>query len=340
MVKWIRMKSNSEKLTQPLITKSASERSSLWAINTLMKGKLLLQAAVLLGTVIMTSCSDKLEQEDTKTTIAIQGSNTELELVRSLITGFHESNGVQASFNVTGGGSNEGIAHLIHGDIQVANASRLMSTDELQLAKEKGVSAVQAIIAMDAIAIITNADLGVDSLSIIELRSVLDGTITNWKEVGGPDLPITIYSRDKNSGTYSFMTGKFLGDKDFGKAIVKSKPEEIVEAVRNDKSAIGYVGIGSIMDGSGSPDGSIWTMNLYADGGKAISPFELRAVQSGEYPLSRPLLQYFSQKPKGALLALLKYELSQEGQERVRDAGYFQITDFHKGINKENGIFF
>lgn len=288
------------------------------------------------------SCEDVLEKKsnEQKERITITGSNTELDLVTKLISIYKNEQNPDLNFAVSGGGSNEGIFKLINGEVDIANSSRIISSGDLRIAGLNKVKPVQAIIAMDAVAIITHPMLGVDSLSIIQLRQIFAGELTNWKEVGGPDKEIKLFGRDDYSGTFTFIKDKFLGDHDFVQFSALPDQKSIVNAVRQDIGGIGYVGIGSIVDEKGRPDGSIWAVNLYIDGGQAHSPFELRPVQSGEYPLSRPLFQYFNGRPEGMMLNLLEFELSQKGQEIVRSMGYFPITDFHKQMNLDNGIYF
>ncbi len=272
--------------------------------------------------------------------VMLKGSNTELDLVSRLIGAFSQQSNTMTNFELSGGGSNQGIDDLIHGNIDIANASRLMNEEEYAVAEEHGISPVQAIIAMDAVAIITHPRLGVDSLSLDHLSAIFSGKILNWKEVGGPDLPIKIYGRDDHSGTHTFIKRKLLGEQPITEYFSLPDPLTVLEAVKNEPAGIGYVDIGSIIDENRKPNGRIWAMNLYIDGQKAHSPYEYLAVVSGEYPLTRPLVQYFKEFPEGATLDLLKFELSQEGQQIVRNFGYFPITETHKQINRIQGILF
>lgn len=289
--------------------------------------------------LFLSNCNQsKIEQEESGE-FFIQGSDTELSLVRSLVKEFLLVENSDMKFNVNGGGSNDGIERLIQGKIDVANASRLMTDDEYTRANENEVKATQIIIATDALAFITHPKLGVDSLSMEDLKGIYDGRVKNWKEVGGPDLPIKIYSRDHHSGTYSFVKSKFVGDKKLAVHHYVKDQNELIEAVKSDMSGIGYVGVGSLINESGIPKGDVWTLSLYIDGDRAYSPFETNAVKQGDYPITRPLLQYFKHLPKGELRDLIDFELSDAGQAIVQKMGYFPISDIHRQINRENGIY-
>lgn len=290
--------------------------------------------------LVFFACKEEVGQsEDSAGTVVIlKGSNTELSLVRQLVAAYSDQCNLPLNAELSGGGSNQGIQDLIHGRIDVANASRLMSEEEYLIAADNGVKPVQAIIAMDAIAIITHPRLGVDSLSLDQLKRILSGDILNWKEVGGPDLKIKIYGRDESSGTHTYIKRKLLGNEPFAPYYELPDPTTILEAVKNEPAGFGYVDIGCIIDDKGKPNGRIWAMNLYIDGQKAHSPYEYLAVVSGEYPLTRPLVQYFRERPAGQLMELLKFELSKNGQQIVRQFGYYPITDIHKQINRSEGI--
>ncbi len=286
----------------------------------------------------LSSCHDKSIEKNVKYHYRISGSDTELELVASLVKTYHENSMSKAIFEMHGGGSSKGIKQLLNGQADIANSSRLITSDDLFENNALNKNIVQAIIAMDAIAIITHTHLGVQNLSLAQLSNIFSGKITNWKEVGGPDRTIHIYGRDSNSGTQAFLKNKLVGDGNFTEINVLKNQKDILEAVRKDSCGVGYVGIGEIRDEMERPDASIWAVNLYIEGGKPFSPYELRPVQTGDYPLSRPLLQYFNGKPRNELLKLLEFELSPAGQELVRQMGYFPITDIHRQINTENGL--
>jgi len=300
----------------------------------------LLLALFLLGLTLLESCNkqESVDQSKTPTKAIFKGSDTEYDMIKEINAQFLEEFNPKERYAVEGGGSGTGINAFINGEVMVANASRKMTEEEFDKAYKNGLNPLEVIVAMDAIAIITHPTASIDSLSVYQLRKIYQGDITNWKEVGGPDKEIHLYGRDSKSGTHDFMERKiFLSSKE-GKIRELSTTDEVIRAVKNDPHGIGYVGIGSLIDGNGKPDSDVWATYMYIDGGKAYSPHEKYAIRNGYYPLSRPLFQYYNGMPEGTLRKFLNYILSEKGQQIIIRHGYFPINDFHRQINAEQGI--
>lgn len=288
--------------------------------------------SIFLTSLLLFSCNQPVENKNNYT---IKGSDSELELIKTLIENA-EIEGVSAGFSVQGGGSGTGLQALIENQVDVANSSRIISDEEYERAKNNGVTPVSVIVAMDAIAMITNSRLGIDSLSVFEVRDILSGKITNWKEVGGIDTAIVVYGRDQSSGTRDYIRKNLLKS-DFAsgsKALTTST--EIIRSVKNDLRGIGYVSVGTLVDEKGKPHGEIWATYIYLEDNHAYSPYEFKAVERGSYPLTRPLYQYFNGWPQDELLKFVEFELSPKGQEIIRKNGYFPITDVHRHLNDLN----
>jgi phosphate transport system substrate-binding protein len=227
---------------------------------------------------------------------------------------------------------------LINNETDIANSSRPMKSKEINRAKKNGVNPIPIMFSVDALAIITNSELGVDSLSTDDLTQIFSGKLTNWKDFGGPDLEITIYGRDSNSGTSSYIKDKFMRV-DIDPMITKLKGNaEIVSSVQKNKGAIGYVGVGFLLNENGKPDGRVWAMPIYIKGSVAYSPFEINAVIKGEYVLTRPLYQYINGKPSMKVYDFIMSELNATGQKIIKKHGFFQINNYQAEINKLNGI--
>jgi phosphate transport system substrate-binding protein len=109
------------------------------------------------------------------------------------------------SVAVTGGGSGTGIAALINGTVDIANASRGMKDKEVEEARANGIEPIEHVVAIDALAIITNLENPVSELTIQQLSDMYTGRVTNWKEVGGNDALIILLSRETNSGTHVYF---------------------------------------------------------------------------------------------------------------------------------------
>lgn len=286
------------------------------------------------------SCNDKndeLNEFEKNNLIVIKGSNTELPMVSELANVFMSQN-KEINIKISGGGSSVGIEALINNEADIANSSREIKIHELEKAKKNGVSISQIMFSVDALAIITNSKLGVDSLSTENLMQIFSGEITNWKSIGGPDLPIVIYGRDSLSGTYSYLKDKFIRAPYSAKMNQLHGNAEIVSAVKKDIAGVGYAGVGFLIDANGKPNGSIWAMPVYLKGSRAYSPYEIDAVQKGDYVLTRPLYQYINGKPRAQIYDFIMSELTLRGQELIKKHGYFPINDYQTEINKLNGL--
>lgn len=269
--------------------------------------------------------------------IKIDGSETELHLVESLSEKFYTIDNSH-EFSVEGGGSKVGWEDLMNGKIDLANSSEKIDPNIVKKAKKKGVIIKEVIIAMDAVAIITNEKLGIDSLSNFDLGKIFRGEITNWKDVGGPDLPITVYNRDINSGTYGFIWKKLIQDDFAEEGQIVHNNEELLEKVKSDSSGIGYIGLGFITDALGKPVENVWSINVFIEGDQAYTPYEVSQVLEGKYYLTRPLYQYFDENNAEKVMPFINYELSDDGQLDVFQNHFLPISEEYKIRNQMNGI--
>jgi phosphate transport system substrate-binding protein len=259
--------------------------------------------------ILITGCAKK-----EKGVIRIKGSDTEVNLVQRLAERFMEKN-PKLSIAVTGGGSGVGISALINSETDIANSSRQMKEEEMLKAKENGIDPVATVFGLDRLAIITHPSLKIGSLTIEELGKIYRGEITNYKELGGPDLLITLYGRTSASGTYNYFRERVLKDDyspDMRQMIGTS---QIVEAVKGDKGGIGYVGIGYIKD-----EAQVKVIKLAeSEDSPYISPLEKG------YPLERQLYQYTNGEPSSDILNFIQFELSEEGQKIVAEEGFYPV---------------
>ena len=294
--------------------------------------------------IALVSCKEEQKTQDPelaailkRNTIIIKGSDTELLMVKDFCQAYKKEHS-EILFDLSGGGSGIGIEALINKEADIANSSREMKTTEIERAVKNGVHPIPVMFSVDALAIITHSKLGVDSLSTEQLTQIFSGEITNWKMLGGPDLSIMIYGRDSTSGTYSYLKDKFIRAPYAASMKQLRGNAEIVAAVQNNIAAIGYAGVGYLMDENGKPNGSIWAMPIYIKGSRAYSPYEVTAVKKGDYVLTRPLYQYINGKPTPQMYDFIMSELTLKGQEIIKTHGYFPINDYQTEINKLNGL--
>lgn len=261
----------------------------------------------------------------------IKGSDSELALIQYMIDQ-SQKNGVRAKFSVTGGGSLSGIESFIQKKVDVANASCLMSEKEMLQARKIGKNPVPVIIASDAIAIIIHPEILVDSLSIFQVRDILVGRISNWKEVGGQDAVIELFGRDASSGTREYLRRNFINGELSSNIQELPSSKDVISSVMQTKNSIGYVSIGNVRHEE-IKQSDIKVLSIYSKDSKALSPYDEAAIMSGDYPLNRPLYQYYNGWPSNELLKFLQFELSDRGQQILQSYGYFPITPAYKRLN-------
>ena len=177
---------------------------------------------------------------------------------------------------------------------------------------------------------IVNEKNKVDKLTIAQLSGIFRGVVTNWKEVGGDDMPITLYGRQSNSGTYEVFK-EVVVDGEYSEKMQRTNGNsQIVEGVKNDSSGIGYVGIGYLQDASG-----VKAIRIAASEQTGyIDPRNRSDVVTGKYPITRPLYQYTDGIPSGPIKDFIKFELSPEGQKIVDDTGFIPLTKEYEEANK------
>lgn len=291
--------------------------------------KYLKTISVLTMTVLV--CITTAHAAGTSGTLKIKGSDTLINLVQRLSEVYMDEN-PSAYISVTGGGSGTGIAALINGKTDIADASRLMKPKEIAMAQKRGASPKRVVIAMDGLSVIVNGNNPVDKLTVDQIGKIYRGEITNWSDVGGENLPITLYGRQSNSGTFVFFMENVLKGDYSSKMRRMNGNAQIVEAVKYDRSGIGYVGVGYAKEATG-----ITVLKVAAfQGAPYASPLDSEQVKSGKYPISRPLNQYVSGKLEGLALDFIAFELSPEGQRIVEEEGFFPVPVEYQEFNERS----
>lgn len=272
-----------------------------------------------------------------KRMIQIKGSDTMVNLVQILAEEYMAKT-PGTSIAVLGGGSGTGITAIINQTCDIANHSREWKQKEIDLAWEKGVKPRVFVIAVDGLSIIVNEKNTVDRLTMAELGAIYRGEIKNWKALGGPDKAISLYGRQSNSGTYVFMQEHVLGNKNYSPDMKEMNGNaQIIEGILQDEGGIGYVGVGYLYDKDGKIRKGLKVLNIAKDAkSPAFSPLDKAAVDSGDYPVARPLYQATSGKPSPAVAAFIAFETGPEGQKIVDREGFFTIGAKHREQNERN----
>jgi phosphate transport system substrate-binding protein len=279
-----------------------------------------------MAAIMLVSCAGYCAATDNM--VQIKGSDTLINVVQKLAEEYMAKKPGSA-IAVTGGGSGTGIAGLVNKKCDIANSSRGMKAQEVADANSKGVDPKRVVVAIDGLSIITNAGNPVDKLTVEQIGKIYRGETTNWKDVGGNDSPITLYGRQSNSGTYDFMKEVVMKGEYSSSLKSMNGNAQIIEAIKQDKSGIGYVGVGYVKDASGI---NVLKVALTQVMGY-FSPLNPADVKSGKYPISRPLNQYVNGMPQGAVKDFILYELSPEGQEIIEKEGFFAIPEEYQRYN-------
>ncbi len=223
--------------------------------------------------------------------------------------GYHPKTAVR----VQGGGSGIGIADLINGKCEIANASRLPKETEISAARTKKIELIAAKVAIDGIVFIVNKENPISAISLQQAKDIYTGKITNWRQLGGKNKAIVLYGRSTVSGTHEMVKSLVLKGAAFKEGtLIAPSNKEILKAVRILPDAIGYIGIGYMMDD---------VKALKVDG---VRPSQ-KTVKTGTYKISRGLYMITNGVPRNNARKFIDFVLSEEGQKIVRRVGYIQI---------------
>jgi len=249
-------------------------------------------------------------------TVTVKGSDTMVILAQRWAEEFMKKN-VETKLQVTGGGSGTGLAALINGSTDIANSSRPMKDAEKEKLRARfNTPGVEISVAKDGVTFYINDKNPLQALTMEQLRGIYLGDLTNWKQVGGPEAPIILYSRESSSGTYVFVKDNLLEGGDYA-ASAQTLPgtAAVVNAVAKEKNGIGY--------GGAAYAKGVRELKIRV-GAADIGPTP-EAVKNGSYPLARDLYFYLRQKPSGEIATFVDFALSPAGQELVKKVGYFPV---------------
>jgi len=253
-----------------------------------------------------------------------KGSDTMVNLALAWVERYQQAN-PEIQISVTGGGTGTGITALKNDTVDIANASRQITIEELRELETQGVEAVEFIVARDAIGVIVNRNNPIDALTLAQVASIYKGEISNWSELGGEDRPIVRTSRETNSGTHVFFLQEVirLGETDnyaifSADTLLLPSSEGIIAEVRDNPNAIGYDGLGYITE----------DVKLIALSGGAKQAYvvpTVATVMDGSYAIARDLYMYTRGQPQGEVKDYLDWILSAEAQQIVSDLGFVPV---------------
>lgn len=282
----------------------------------------ILSLVVLASALALVSCSKKDGAEESAVKyLTIKGSDTMVHLASEWAEAYMTKH-ADVDISVTGGGSGTGIAALLNGTTDICIASRKIKEKETKMAADKGIMAKELATARDGLAVVVNPANPANELTIEQIGKIYTGAYTSWSEVGGPDEPIVVLSRESSSGTYVFFQKRVMNKDDYSPdAMLMPSTAAIIQSVSQDTWAIGYVGLGYAAQAADK----VKMLNV-KDGvdAPAVSP-SVATVQDGSYSVARPLHFYTNGEPAGVTKDFISFVLSAEGQEIVLESGYVPV---------------
>lgn len=277
-----------------------------------MKKVILVMLVIVFAGVLFAGCKSSQPTEQ-PVNITINGSTTIFPIAQKEAEVYMNKH-LNVNISVEGTGSGNGIAALIDGTTDIADSSREIKQGEIDKAKANGVNPYEIPIALDALSVVVNPQNPVNALTQEQVKKIYVGEITNWKDVGGPDMPIVVVARDTSSGTYEafieLALGKGVNITD--KAIVQASNQTVKNTVALTKGAIGYIGLGYV-------DSSVKAVSY--DG---MFPSKESAINR-TYELSRHLYMYTNGQPTGAVKDFIDFVLSTDGQNIVEEVGFIRM---------------
>jgi phosphate transport system substrate-binding protein len=268
--------------------------------------------------------SSSAQNQESATGLTNKGSDTMVNLALAWAEAYEKEHPAD-SISVTGGGSGTGLAALINGTVDIANASRAIKAEEKQQAEKNGIEPVEFTVARDAIAVIVNLRNPVSQLTLQQLSDMYSGKITNWRGVGGENRPIVLLSRETNSGTHVYFLERVLrlGDSTSKtlfapETLLMPSSEGITAEVRQNPNAIGYDGLGYVTD-------EVKTVAVAASEGGAYVLPAAATVNDKTYPIARDLYMYTRGEPQGLVRDYIDWVFSAAGQTIVTELGFVPI---------------
>jgi phosphate transport system substrate-binding protein len=272
------------------------------------------KSALVAGALTLSIISSAVADENT---IVMDGSTTVGPIAKTFAE-YYMKKHPKIKITVSESGSGNGAKSLLNSVCDIANMSRFMKGKEFKACAEKGITPVAHVVAMDGLPIIVHPSNPVKNLTVQQIHDIYVGKISNWKQVGGPNMKIVVISRDTNSGTYeTFEKLVMHKDKILKSAEYVGSNGQMRARVQTTRSAIGYAGLGFL-------DKTIKAVSV-----NGIMP-DQGTVASGVYPIARPLFMFTNGYPKlgTPLHHVVTLHLTKDGQRMVEEIGYVPVTSY------------
>lgn len=261
-----------------------------------------------------------------KNEIVVAGSTTMKPILENVSNYFSAKN-QEYTIVVEGTGSNEGLKAIWSDSADIAMSSAQISDTMVARFRKEKMEYAEFLLAGDALVFIVNVNNEVHKLTDENLKKIFRGEIVNWKEVGGEDLPITLYSRDATSGTFTFFKELILDKQEPPIDITMMKDNDLImKSVAKEKGAIGYVSFANL-------DYSVEPLGISFDGGKTYVLPRVETVNNFKYKYFRGLYLYYKPNSYSKIKAFLDTVKTDTVQQIIRQSGYIPLS--HRLIHNQ-----
>lgn len=251
--------------------------------------------------------------------------------VEKIVEGTLLNDNLKIKIDIRAHGSSTGFKALSANDTEIAMSSRAIKGKEHKQLSEQYSLVEEHPIALDALAIVTNPENTIDSLTIDQIAKLFSGEFTNWKQVGGKDLPVSLFSRDNNSGTWDTFKNLVLKPQKLKLSEAAKRYEsssELVDNVNKNLGAIGFIGVAHVGDAK--------LLKVSRDAkieGKKPSEY---TIGTQAYPLSRKLYFYTTGKKQSELAqSFINFVTGNIGQKEADDVG---LVSYYPTYNRPTNL--
>ncbi len=249
--------------------------------------------------------------------IVMDGSTTVGPIAKAFAEYYMQRN---PGVNVTVGesGSGNGVRSLINGTAAIGTMSRFMRDTEFKASVEGGVMPVAHVVALDGLPILVHPSNPVGDLTLDQVRDIYTGRITNWRQLGGPNLAIIAISRDTNSGTYETFSELVMRKQPIASGVEYVGSNGAVrQRVQTTPAAIGYAGLGFV-------DATVKALKINGVAAAA------ETVRTGAYAIARPLYMFTNGYPElgSHLYRFMTLHLTEDGYHMINEIGFIPLTNY------------
>lgn len=281
----------------------------------------ILSLTLILGTTLLSACGSKEEnsKKPYSGTVLSIGSTALQPLVEKTVSGFNQKY-PDVTVNVQGGGSGVGINQVAQGSAQIGNSdipasSKIKDESILKQLVETKVCGI-------GFALVTNKDVGVENLTIEQIQDIFTGKTTNWNQLGGKNINITIVNRSKSSGTRAAFKNTILKENDEkeGLGITQDSTSAALKAVKETDGSVSYVALSNLMTDKDKEGVTLIKIN-------GIEPTDKNIVDN-QYPFWSYEYMITKGEPENEVKAFIDFIKSDENKGTVEKLGYIPMGNF------------